>query len=157
MHEKEMMTYNFREPGELADGELRLVLVKTLPPDPDKELVPAYEFEMRHSGTDEKLGHINLRISNTDKIVKYGGHIGYDVHPEHRGHHYAARSCQLLFALVRLHGLSTLWVTCNPDNLASRRTCEIAGGAFVEIIDLPEDNDQYQAGERQKCRYRFDL
>jgi len=157
MHKKEMMKYNFREPGNLEDGDLRLVLVKTLPPDPEKELVAAYEFEMRHSGSDEKMGHINLRVGNIDKIVKYGGHLGYDVLPGHRGHHYAARSCQLLFPLALSHGMRTLWVTCNPDNIASRRTCEIAGGTFIEIVDLPEDNDQYQAGERQKCRYRFEL
>ena len=29
-----------------------------------------------------------------------------------------------------------------------------AGGAeLVEIVDLPEDNDMYQKGERRKCRY----
>ena len=152
-----MTTYKFLEPGELEDEDLRLVLVKTLPPDPEKELVPAYEFEMRHSGSDDIMGHINLRIGNIDKIVKYGGHIGYDVIPEHRGHHYAARSLKLLFPFVRSHGIGTLWITCNPDNIASRRTCEIAGGTFIEIVDLPEDNDQYHAGERQKCRYRFEL
>lgn len=157
MHKKEAMIYNFLDPGELEDGELKLVLVNTLSPDPKKGLVPAYEFEMRHRGSGEKLGHINLRIGNMDKIVKYGGHLGYDVYPEHRGHHYAARSCQLLFPFAMSHGMSTLWVTCNPDNIASRRTCEIAGGAFIEIVDLPEDNDQYQEGERQKCRYRFEL
>jgi len=24
---------------------------------------------------------------------------------------------------------------------------------LVEIVDLPEDNDMYQKGERRKCRY----
>lgn len=152
-----MMKYSFREPGELTDGDLRLVLVKTLPPDPEKELVPAYEFEMRHTKSNETLGHISLRIGSTDRIVKYGGHLGYDVLPEHRGHHYAARSCRLLFPFAGQHGMSILWVTCNPDNIASRRTCEIAGGTFIEIVDLPEDNDQYQSGERQKCRYKLEL
>ena len=151
-----MKTFTFLEPGPMVDKDLQLVLVKTCPADPEKERVPAYEFEMRHSRTGETLGHVNLRIGNTDKIVKYGGHIGYGVVAAHRGHHYAARSCQLLFPFARSHGLTTLWVTCNPDNLASRRTCEIAGGTLVEVIDLPEDNDQYQRGDRQKCRYRFD-
>ena len=87
----------------------------------------------------------------------YGGHIGYGVLPRYRGHRYAARACKLLFPLARRHGLNPLWITCNPDNIASRRTCELAGGKLVEIVDLPEDIDMYQAGERQKCRYRFDL
>jgi len=53
--------------------------------------------------------------------------------------------------------LNPLWITCNPDNLASRKTCEIAGGVMMEIVDLPEHNIMYKQGERQKCRYRFDL
>ena len=28
---------------------------------------------------------------------------------------------------------------------------------MTEIVDLPTDNDMYREGERQKCRYRFDL
>jgi hypothetical protein len=27
----------------------------------------------------------------------------------------------------------------------------------VEIVDLPEETDMYQEGERQKCRYRLNL
>ena len=30
-------------------------------------------------------------------------------------------------------------------------------GKLIEIIELPPDNHQYQEGDRQKCRYRFDL
>jgi tagatose 1,6-diphosphate aldolase len=102
------------------------------------------------------MGHINLRIGNSEKIF-YGGHIGYGVNEKFRGQHYAARSCRLLFPLAKHHGLTTIWITCNPDNMASRRTCELAGGKFVDIVDLPKGNDQYLRGDRQKCRYRFDL
>jgi tagatose 1,6-diphosphate aldolase len=87
----------------------------------------------------------------------YGGHLAYGVHTDFRGHHYASRACRLLLPLAKRHGMSELWITCNPDNLASRRTCELAGGIFIEIVGLPEDIDMYQEGERQKCRYRIDL
>jgi tagatose 1,6-diphosphate aldolase len=53
--------------------------------------------------------------------------------------------------------MTTLWITCNPYNIASRRTCELAGGELVEIVDLPKDTDMHQRGERKKCRHRFDL
>ncbi len=149
-------SFTFLDPGRLVDDELELVFVKKTSK-PEKELVPAYEFEMRNTGTTKKIGNINLRIGNTDKIVKYGGHIGYGVEPEYRGHKYAARSCKLLFPFAKRHGINPLWITCNPDNIASRRTCEIAGGKLIEIVDLPEDNDQYKKGDCQKCRYRFDL
>ena len=154
MNKKEFV---FLDPGPLVDGNLELVLVERNPGNPEKELVPAYGFEMRITGTTRRMGVISLRIGNIDKIVKYGGHIGYGVDPEFRGHRYAARSCKLLFPFAKQHGINPLWITCNPDNMASRRTCEIAGGTLIEIVDLPEDNDQYQNGDRRKCRYCFDL
>ena len=147
----------FLDPGRLVDGDLALVLVKEIPGNREKELLAAYDFEMRLVETGEKIGHMNIRIGNIDKIVRLSGHIGYDVDPGHRGHRYAARSCRLLFPLAKRHGMNTLWITCSPDNIASRITCERAGGKLVEIVDLPEENDMYKAGDRQKCRYRVDL
>jgi len=41
-----------------------------------------------------------------------------------------------------------LYITCNPDNFASKRTCEFAGATLEKIIDLPNDNDMYMDGER---------
>jgi tagatose 1,6-diphosphate aldolase len=149
--------FEFHNPGELIDGDLQLVLEEMNPADPAKGFVPAYQFKMVLVGHEEKIGGINLRIGNTEHLVKYNGHIGYGVEPEHRGHRYAARSVRLLLPLARKHGLQTLWITCNPDNVASRRTCELAGSEFIEIVDVPEDTDIYKRGERQKCRYRLDL
>lgn len=149
--------FKFMNPGKLIDGDLELVLDSVDQANSALGLVPQYRFKMRRVGTGENLGGINLRVSNEPVIVLYAGHIGYGVAAEHRGHHYAARSCRLLMPLAKLHQLNPLWITCNPDNFASRRTCELAGGRMIEIVDVPEDNDMYLAGERQKCRYRFDL
>ncbi|MEZ4670788.1 MAG: hypothetical protein R3E39_23025 [Anaerolineae bacterium] len=65
--------------------------------------------------------------------------------------------CRLLLPLALQHGLETLWITCNPDNLASRKTCDLIGAELVEIVDLPPDTDMYREGARQKCRYRLVL
>jgi tagatose 1,6-diphosphate aldolase len=150
-------TFKFQDPDELIDGDLQLVLTEKWPADPARNRVPAYKFKMTHTGQNRVIGRIDLRIGDIEHLVMYGGHMGYRVEAEHRGHHYAARSVRLLLPLARQHGLKTLWITCNPDNVASRRTCELAGAEFVEIVDLPEDTDMYQEGERQKCRYRLDL
>jgi predicted acetyltransferase len=139
------------------DGDLELVLVKTSPGDAGNNLVPAYRFEMRHIPSGKRMGSIDLRVGDAFDVVNYIGHLGYGVEPEFRGHHYAARSCRLLLSLARRHGLNPVWITCNPDNRASRRTCEVAGAELVEIVDLPEHLDMHQRGERQKCRYRIDL
>ncbi|GGB47210.1 hypothetical protein GCM10007199_10880 [Fictibacillus barbaricus] len=51
--------------------------------------------------------------------------------------------------------MEKLIFTCNPDNIASRRTCEYVGGNLLEIIDVPENNDMYQQGEKKKCIYEW--
>jgi predicted acetyltransferase len=149
--------FEFHDPGRLIDGDLELVLVEKYPGDTAINYVPAYRFKMTLVGQGKKIGGIEFRVSNIHHIIMYGGHLAYAVDPEHRGHRYAAKACKLLMPLARLHGFQTLWITCNPDNIASRRTCELAGAELVEIVDLPEDTDMYQKGERQKCRYRVDI
>jgi predicted acetyltransferase len=149
--------FEFHDPGQLIDGDLRLVLREVVPAEESLGYVPAYQFNMLITGNDQAVGGIALRVGKTEYLVKYAGQIGYWVNPAYRGHHYAARSCQLLLSLARHHDLNPLWITCNPDNYASRRTCELAGARLIEIVDLPENTDMYQEGERQKCRYRIDL
>jgi predicted acetyltransferase len=152
-----MGTFKWHDPGRLLDGDLELVLVERSPEDPASEWAPAYRFEMRRNGSPKRIGSIDLRVGDTPYLRMYGGHIGYNVDKEYRGNHYAARACRLILPLARQHGMKTLWITCNPDNWASRRTCELLGAELVEIVDLPETSDMYLLGERQKCRYRLDL
>lgn len=150
--------FKFYRPGKLIDRDLELILIETIAPEVNPiDFIPVYKFEMRQAQTAEKLGQFSFRVANTEDIILYAGHFGYDVIERYRGQRYAARSCQLLFPLAIKHGINPIWITCNPDNLASRRTCEIAGGKLIEVVDLPADNDQYQDGDRQKCRYCFDL
>jgi tagatose 1,6-diphosphate aldolase len=129
--------------------------------DPEKGLVPAYHFWMRLAPEADAgvriAGGINLRIGRTTNLELYLGHIGYNVFPPARGRHYARRAVRMLLPLARRHALSPLWITCNPDNVASRRTCEGAGGVLVETVPLPADHFLYARGERAKCRYRFDV
>jgi predicted acetyltransferase len=87
--------------------------------------------------------------------VRYGGQIGYGVHESFRGNHYAAKACLLLKSVAKQYGMDVLWITCNPDNWPSRKTCESIGATLVEIVNVPENNDMYQRGEKQKCRYRW--
>jgi predicted acetyltransferase len=110
---------------------------------------------MVHVGTGEELGGINLRVGSGEHIERYAGHIGYHVQPEYRGHRFAARSIGLLVPLARRHGFDIVWITCDPDNAASKRTAELAGAKFVEIVDVPETCIIYQAGHPRKCRYRL--
>ncbi len=151
------MMFEFRDPGRLIDEDLELVLAEKYPGDPAINYVPAYRFKMTLVGQDQEIGRFEFRVGNTQHLIMYGGQLAYLVHPERRGHHYAARACKLILPLARDHGFQTLWITCNPENVASRRTCELAGARLVGIVDLPDDTDMFDEGERQKCRYRLDF
>ena len=139
----------------LKDEEIYLELHKTVDGDVQKDWLPAYHFIIRKN-SDEIVGYCDLRVGYNENVY-YGGNIGYGVIEEYRGHHYAGKACKLLFLLAKKHGMDYVHISCNPDNYASRKTCEYAGGILKEIVDLPEENDMYQEGETSKCIYRFDL
>ena len=151
------MIRDLTDPGILTDGEISLVLRKTTPADPEKGFVPAYIFNITKTDTDEAAGEIALRVGYTGDLVWYAGHIGYGVHEPFRGNYYAAKACRLVLPLAAAHGMDVLWITCNPDNWASRKTCEFIGAELVGIVDLPEYTEMYKRGERRKCRYRVIL
>jgi predicted acetyltransferase len=139
----------------LTDGELTLVLTKDVPADPAREWVRALTYDIHHPGSSDPMGIINIRLGYTIALVRYGGNIGYGILPAWQGHHYAGKACRILKPIAIAHGMDVLWITCNPDNWPSRKTCEFIGATLVEIVDLPPENNQYQEGERQKCRYRW--
>jgi len=134
----------------LADEDLELVLVEHTLQGPGR--VPTFRYEMRVAG--DRVGSASLRVGTDEYIEKYAGHIGYGVDHAHRGKHYALRATRLLMKVARKHGLTMLWITCNPENVASRRTIERVGGELVDIVDVPPHVDLYREGDRQKCRYR---
>jgi tagatose 1,6-diphosphate aldolase len=101
------------------------------------------------------LGNIRLSIGSTPHIECYAGHVGYGVLPQHRGHRYAARAVKLLLPLACKLGIDPVWITCDPENLASRRTLELAGAEFIEMVDVPVDCVIHRKGHPKKCRYRL--
>ena len=147
----------------LQNNEVCLKLDVYVPANREKGWVPAFHFHICTPDGKKKVGKCDLRVGHND-LLYYGGNIGYNVKLRYRGNHYAAKACKLLFELAREQRLEYVIITCNPDNLPSRRTCEYLcrelperQGRMLEIVDLPEDNDMYQKGERQKCVFRFEV
>jgi tagatose 1,6-diphosphate aldolase len=148
--------FRFRKPGRLVDGDLELVLVARQPADPIRRYVPQYQFEMRRTGTTKRLGLVRLRIGSARRL-RYPGQIGYEVDEAFRGHRYAARSCRLLLPLARAHGLRAVWLTVDPENIPSQRTCAILGANYVDTVRIPKNHEMYRHGARYRRRYRLAL
>ncbi len=139
----------------LKDEEISLVLERTAAANPERGWVPAYYFAIRNKDG-AKIGECDLRVGHNENTY-YGGNIGYSINEEYRGHHYAGKACLLLFELAKRHNMDYLIISCDPDNFASRKTCEYAGGKLSEIAELPEGNDMRSNGETEKCIYKFML
>ena len=81
------------------------------------------------------LGRLSIRHRLTDFLLSVGGHIGYVVRPSarHRGHASAMLSAAL--PVVRNLGIDPVLITCDVDNVASRRVIESAGGVLEDERD----------------------
>lgn len=131
------------------------------PGDPSRQRYAGYHFWMKLRPEFDPpvpfAGGLSLRVGREFELKMYLGHVGYHVFPPARGNHYAERSVRLMFPLARRHGMDEMWITVNPENVASRRTCERLGARLIETVDLPPDNLLYQRGDRRKCRYLLRL
>jgi len=116
------------------------------------EQIPAYLFDIVfHDGT--RIGQIDLRIGTTDSLLMYGGQVGYGIDKTYRGKGYAANACELLKYIALELGFDELWLTCNPDNIASVKTCERIGAQYIERVDLPRNTELWHRGDREKLRF----
>ncbi len=131
----------------------RLERQADLPADRKRAWVRAARFLIMAGDT--VAGRIDLRLGTTEFLRLYGGHIGYFVEPDWRGRGLAAWAVRQVLPLARAEGLTELWITCNPDNLASRRSAENAGAHYIETLPLPPGNDMYKRGDREKSRFRL--
>ncbi len=148
------MSFEFLGPELLTDLVVDLRLTARKEADPLKGHSPMYEYGITLHGSKARIGGINLRVG-TDPSFLTSGHIGYGIDEPYRGHHYASRACLLIGNVALLHGLTPLFITCAPENIASRRTCERIGGKLLGTYDVPVDHEMYRRGRRRVCRYEW--
>jgi tagatose 1,6-diphosphate aldolase len=97
-------------------------------------------FEIFLIDEEESVGLIKLRPKLTPEMEEYGGHIEYKVDEKFRGNNYAAKSCFLLFPILKRLNINPIIITCDPSNIPSVKTCEKIGAKLVskkEIEILP--------------------
>jgi len=146
-----MQEFRFLSAKGLFDSEIYLEVDRCLP-----GAIPLYVMHIIKRGSGAIVGQITLQVTDSDKVY-YMGHIGYRVHETFRGNNYALKACRLIFGLAKRHNMRKILITCNPDNIASRRTIEKLGGTLKETIPVPEWHELYEKGDRQKCVFVFEL
>jgi predicted acetyltransferase len=93
--------------------------------------VPSTEFW--YVDGDEYLGRIALRHQLNEILREVGGHIGYDVRPTARRRGYATAMLHRVLPHAKARGIDPALITCDVDNVGSRKVIESAGGALEDI------------------------
>jgi predicted acetyltransferase len=99
---------------------------------------------------DEYIGTVNVRHKLNDWLLRYGGHIGYGIRPSRRRMGYGTLICKLGLEEARKLGLTRVLITCDADNIGSKKIIESNGGVFENEVPQPDR----PVGKR---RYWFDL
>jgi predicted acetyltransferase len=86
----------------------------------------------------ELVGRLMLRHRLNERLSQTGGNIGYVVVPEYRRRGIATGMLRLALPLAKEHGLDRLLITCDEDNIASRRVIEKCGGLLDGVAPMPE-------------------
>ena len=107
------------------------VVADSLPDSPRPEgFVPATTLWWVDGDT--YLARIAIRHELTPWLLEQGGHIGYDVRPSARRRGHA--TAMLRAALPEIHrlGIGSALVTCDHDNVGSRKVIEACGGQLED-------------------------
>lgn len=148
--------FEFKELNLLTDGEIDLKIEEKIPADKKKGYAPAYRYRITMHDSEDSIGVISIRIGCSESLY-YAGNIGYFINEAYRGNNYALKACKIIKDVAIEHEMDRVIITCNPDNIPSRKTCEKAGLELKGIVNLPTHNEMYQSGERQKCIYEWSL
>lgn len=80
------------------------------------------------------VGNSRLRLELNEYFMNIGGHIGYDVSPEHRRKGYATGILRQTVIEAAKHGIDRVLVTCNEENIYSRKVIEKNGGILENVV-----------------------
>lgn len=87
---------------------------------------------------DEVVGVVRVRHQE----IEYAGHIGYDISPMYRNKGYGTQILKLALEKAVEIGIKDAIVTCNIDNVASRKVIEKNNGRLLGVIFDEEENEK---------------
>lgn len=84
---------------------------------------------------DELLARVGIRHRLNHRLRTYGGHVGYWVRPSARRRGHATAAFRAALGIAHGLGVDPALLTCDQDNVASRRVIEGAGGVLEQRLD----------------------
>ena len=95
---------------------------------------PIADFWLIDNG--EFVGRLNLRYELDADLLKFGGHIGYEVRPSRRKQGYGTRMLHLGLEIAKAAGIHNVLVTCDENNIGSKKIIEHNGGQFENAVHI---------------------
>ena len=80
----------------------------------------------------EYLGRLSIRHRLTPRLVEVGGHIGYDIRASARRRGHATAMLRAALPVAHALGIEPALITCDHDNIGSKRVIENNGGVFED-------------------------
>jgi predicted acetyltransferase len=110
-----------------------LAFERSLTTDPPARFVPSQTYWWADGDT--FLGRINLRGHLNESLREIGGHIGYDVRPTARRRGHATAMLAAVLPKAAALGIEKALLTCDADNIGSRKVIEANGGVLEDRRD----------------------
>ena len=85
------------------------------------------------------VGCMQVHNVLNERMKRFSGHVGYSVRPSERRCGYAKRMLAKAKDYLSSFGFDEIYVSCLPENEASRRTITANGGKYVETVFLESD------------------
>lgn len=85
----------------------------------------------------QDVGTCVFRLGS-DSEHEYDGHIAYTIDEAYRGRGYAYQACLLLKEKIRKEGYDHVIITCDPENLPSKKTILKLGGQYQGTKPVPK-------------------
>ena len=98
--------------------------------------VPQDNFWLIDEG--EFIGATRIRHQLNEHLLQIGGHIGYAIRPSKRGKGYGNKILALGLQKAKEMGIERVRITCDVDNIPSRKIIERNGGILENEIPNPE-------------------
>lgn len=108
----------------------------TVPPD----RVPATQLLFVRRSDNRLVGMLDIRHCFNDYPERFGGHIGYSIHPDERRKGYATKMLKAALPLCRALGLKRVLITCLENNIGSEKTILSNGGVYESTVCEPGEN-----------------
>lgn len=108
--------------------------------------VPSISYWLIDEEKKKFIGFVSIRNRLSESLINIGGHIGYAIAPKYRKKGYGGKLLDKGLKVAKELGLGEVLVTCDSDNIGSKKIIESREGIFINY---------YQLEDKTKLRYRI--